>query len=88
MLQVSKMVFSVPVISQIESKGGGRAGGGWGEAGVGGKPKVGKAIIQHELIQSTGWAKIAVRSSTLPIGPVPLAVLLMPLRAKKCILIV
>ena len=43
-------------------------GGGWGEAGVGGKPKVGKAIIQHELIQSTGWAKIAVRSSTVAIG--------------------
>ena len=31
----------MPVISQIESKGGWRAGGGWGEAGEGGKPKAG-----------------------------------------------
>ena len=32
--------FSVPVISRIESIGGRWAGGGWGEAGAGGKPKV------------------------------------------------
>ena len=36
-----------------------------------------------ELIQSTGWAKTAVKSSL-----VPHAVPLMPLRAKKCILVV
>ena len=31
----------MPVISQIEFIGGGRAGGGWGEAGVGRKPGAG-----------------------------------------------
>ena len=41
MLLAFEMVFSVPVISQIESIGGGRAGGGWGEARVGEKPKAG-----------------------------------------------
>ena len=39
--------------------------------------------ILHEMIQSSGEAKIAVRSSL-----VPHAVLLMPLRAEKCILMV
>ena len=39
MLLVFQTFFSVPVISQIESIGSGRAGGG--EAGVGGKPKAG-----------------------------------------------
>ena len=39
MLQVFWIVFSVPVISCIESIGGGWAGGGWGEAGEGGKPE-------------------------------------------------
>ena len=29
----------MPVISRIESIGGGWAGGGWGKAGEGGKPK-------------------------------------------------
>ena len=41
MLLVFQMAFSVPVISRIESIGGGRAGGRWGGAGEGGKPKVG-----------------------------------------------
>ena len=41
MLLVFQTVFSVPVTSRIESIGGGRAGGEWGEAGAGGKPKVG-----------------------------------------------
>ena len=41
MLLVFWIVFSVPVISRIESIGGGRVGGGWGEAGEGGKPKAG-----------------------------------------------
>ena len=36
-----------------------------------------------ELVQSTGWAKTAVRSSLIPH-----AVLLMPLRAEKCIFVV
>ena len=38
MLLVFWIVFSVPVISQIESTEGGRVGGG---AGEGGKPKAG-----------------------------------------------
>ena len=38
MLLVFQKVF---LISRIESIGGGRAGGGWGEAGAGGKPKAG-----------------------------------------------
>ena len=33
--------WTVPVISRIESIGGGRMGGGWGEAGEGGKLKAG-----------------------------------------------
>ena len=33
--------FSVPVISRIDSIGGGRAKGWWGEAGEGRKPKAG-----------------------------------------------
>ena len=37
MLLVFQIVFSAPVISQIESIGGGRVGGG----GVGGEPKAG-----------------------------------------------
>ena len=36
-----------------------------------------------KLVQSTGWAMAAVRSSL-----VPHAVLLMPLRSEKCILVV
>ena len=35
------MIFSALVISRIESIGGGQVGGGWGEAGAGGKPKEG-----------------------------------------------
>ena len=41
MLLIFQTVFSVPVISRIETIGGGRAGEGWGEAGAGGKPKAG-----------------------------------------------
>ena len=49
MLLVFQMVFSAPVISQIESIGGGQVGGGWsgwwGRAGwavgAGGEPKAG-----------------------------------------------
>ena len=42
MLLVFQTVFSVPVISRIESMGVGRREGGvGGEAGVDGKPKVG-----------------------------------------------
>ena len=40
MLLVFQTFFSVPVISRIESIGGGRAGGS-GEARAGGKPKAG-----------------------------------------------
>ena len=35
MLLVFWIVFSVPVISRIDSIGGGRAGGGWGGGGGG-----------------------------------------------------
>ena len=35
-----------------------------------------------EQVQSTGWAKTAIRSSL-----VPHAVLLMPLKAEKCIIV-
>ena len=85
----------MPVISRIESIGGGRVGGGWGEAGEGGKPKAGQSnhldssssavpfSMGPELVQSTGWAETADRSSL-----VPHAVLLMPLRAKKCFIVV
>ena len=41
MLLFFRRFFSVPVISRIDSIGGGRAGGGWGEAGEGGKPNAG-----------------------------------------------
>ena len=68
---------------------------GWGEAGAGEKPKVGQSnhldpsssavpfSMGPELVQSTGWAKTAVMSSL-----VPHAVLLVPLRVEKCIIVV
>ena len=43
MLLVFQMFFPTPVVSRIESIGGGWAGGGWGEAGAGGKPKAGQS---------------------------------------------
>ena len=47
MLLVFQMFFPTPVISRIESIGGGwdgvGGGGGGGEVGVGGKPKTGKS---------------------------------------------
>ena len=36
-----RWIFSVPVISRIESIGSGQAGGVWGGAKAGGKPKAG-----------------------------------------------
>ena len=79
----------MPVISRIESIGGGRAGGGrvgsqrqakatiWTQAAV--------LCPQYETRTGAihGGAKTAVRSSL-----VPHAVLLMPLRGEKCILVV
>ena len=48
MLLVFQMVFSVPVISRIESIGGGQAEGGWGKQGrVGSRRRV-KATIQTQ----------------------------------------
>ena len=41
MLLVFWIIFSVPVISWIESIGIGQVGGGGGEAGGDGKPKAG-----------------------------------------------
>ena len=63
-------------------------GGGWETEGglkqpFGFKLRCCAFSIWHELIQSVGWAKTAVRNSL-----VPHAVILMLLRAKKCILIV
>ena len=92
MLLVFWMVFSVPVISRIESIGGGRAGGGWGggweaEGGLkqpfGLKQQCCALSMRHRLVESTREAKTAVRSSL-----VPHAVLLMPSRAMKCTLVV
>ena len=38
MLLVFSIIFSVPVVSQVESIGVGKSEGGEGEVGVGGKP--------------------------------------------------
>ena len=45
MLLVYWIVFSVPVISRIESIGGGRAGGEWGKRGRVGSRRRAKATI-------------------------------------------
>ena len=94
MLLVFQIVFSAPVISWIESIYRGWAcgrgwggGGGWGAEGGVKQPFWLKEqyfafSIWHKLIQSTGEDENATRSSL-----VPHAVLLMPLRAKKCILV-
>ena len=84
----------MPIISQIESIGGGQAGGdgggggGWEDKGrlkqpFGLKQQCCDFIMGPELVQSTGLTKTAVRS-----GLVPHSVLLMHLRAEKCILVV
>ena len=85
----------MPVISRIESIGGGRAGGGWGEGGGGWEAEGGlkqpfglkqqccALSMGHRLVESTREAKTAVRNSL-----VPHAVLLMPSRAMKCTLVV
>ena len=95
MLLVFWTIFSVPVISRIESIGGGQVrGGGWGgggewEAEGGLKQPFGLkqqcCALQHgtRTGQSTGWAKTAVRSSL-----VPHAALLMSPRTENCILVV
>ena len=84
MLLVFWIIFSLPVISWIESIGGGLVGGGRGGWEVEGGLKQPFGLKQQycafsmgpKLEQSTGWAKTAVRSSL-----VPHAVLLKPLRA-------
>ena len=69
-------------------RGGGGGGGGW-EAEGGLKQPFGLKLqccalsMGPELVQSTGWAKMAIRSNL-----VLHAVLMMPLRAEKCILVV
>ena len=92
MLLVLGTVFSVPVISRIESIGGGRVGGGgvgkWGaEGGVkhpfGLKEQCCAFRKLRELIQSTREVQTAVRSSL-----VPNAVLLTHPRTMKCTLVV
>ena len=83
----------MPVISRIESigVGGWEGGGGSGWEAEGGlkqpfglKQQCRAFSMGQELVQSTGWAKTAVRSSLVPHD----AVLLMLLRAEKCILVV
>ena len=81
----------MPVISRIESIGGGWAGGGWGGGGGGWEAEGGlkqpfglkqqcRALsMGHRLVESTREVKTAVRSSL-----VPHAVLLTPSRAMKC----
>ena len=85
-------VFSLPVISRIESIGGGRVGGGrWGKVRSQRRAKATiwtqTAVLYPQYGTRTGTihrgAKTAVRSNL-----VPHAVLLMPLWAKKCILVV
>ena len=85
------------VISRIEAVGGGwvarwqegGGGGGWEAEGGLKQPFRLKqqcyafSMMGPELVQFTGWVKTAVRSSL-----VPHAVLLMPLKAEKCILVV
>ena len=78
MLLVFWMVFSAPVISRIESIGGGQAGGGgvggggrWGAIGELKHPFRFKEqcctfSMGHKLIQSIREAKTAVRSSFVP----------------------
>ena len=66
----------------------GGGGGGWeAEGGLkqpfGLKQQCCALSMGPELVQSTGGTKIAIRSSLVP-NPV----LLMPLRAEKCILVV
>ena len=88
-----RQFFSVPVISRIDSIGGGWVGGGWGGGGwgaVGGvkhpfglKGQCCAFSKCHELIQSTREAQTAVRSSL-----VPHAVLLTHPRTMKCTLVV
>ena len=87
-----KQFFSVPVISRIDSIGGGRVGGGWGgwwgaKGGVkhtfGLKGQCCAFSKCHELVQSTREAQTAVRSSL-----VPHAVLLTHPRTMKCTLVV
>ena len=72
---------------------GGRAGGGLGRQGwitegrlqqpFGLKQQCCSLSMGPELIQSTGWDVAAVKSNL-----VSYVVLLMPLRAKKCILVI
>ena len=90
MLLVFWIVFSVPVISQIESIGGGWAGGGgrWEAEGrlkqpFGLKQQCCALSMGHRPVESTREAKTAVRSSL-----VPHVVLLMPSRAMKFTLVV
>ena len=84
-----RQFFSVPVISRIDSIGGGRVGGGWGGwwGWVGSRRQEQGQWCAfskcHELIQSTREAQTAVRSSL-----VPHAVLLTHPRTMKCTLVV
>ena len=78
----------MPVISRIESIGGGRAGGGWEAEGrlkqpFGLKQQCCALSMGHRPVESTREAKTAVRSSLAPH-----AVLLKPPRAMKCTLVV
>ena len=73
MLLVFWMVFSVPVISRIESIGGGWGGGWEAEGGLkqpfGLKQQCCALSMGHRLVESTREAKTAVRSSP-PCSPI------------------
>ena len=92
MLLVFQMFFPTPVISQIESIGGGWAGGGWGEAGAGGKLKAGQTnhlYAKSSAVPSvcgTNCCKEAKTNKRRSL--IPHAVLLMHPRAIKYTLVV
>ena len=77
MLLVFWMVFSAPVISRIESIGGGQVGGGGGRQGgwetegglkhpFGLKEQCCTFSMGYKLIRSTREAKTAIRGSLVP----------------------
>ena len=90
MLLVFQMFFPTPVLSRIESIGGGWVGGGGGWEAKGRlkqpfrfKEQCCTLSLWHKLLQCTKEAKTGKRESL-----VPRAVLLMHPRAMKCTLVV
>ena len=102
MLLVFQTFFSVPVISRIESIGGGWVGGGRGTGGrgVGGGRGGWKAEgglkqplrLKEQCCAFSLWHKLIQSTKEAKTGVrsslVPHTVLLMPLRTMKCTLVV